>query len=153
MTDIVDQVTRSRMMAGIKGKNTRPEMLLRRGLHQRGFRFRLHVAGLPGHPDLVLRKYHAVIFVHGCYWHRHDNCRFATTPKSREEFWLPKFKTTVERDTRNQKILEENGWRIAIIWECALRSTQASMTFDTVARWLKTNEPWLDLGQFSIWRE
>lgn len=153
MTDIVDQVTRSRMMAGIKGKNSRPEMLLRRGLHQRGFRFRLHVAGLPGHPDLFLRKYHAVIFVHGCYWHRHENCRFATTPKSREEFWFPKFKTTVERDTRNQKMLKEKGWRVAIIWECALRPTQAGITIDTVAKWLKTNEPWLDLGQFSTRNE
>ena len=147
MTDIVDQVTRSRMMAGIKGKNTRPEMVLRRGLHQRGFRFRLHVAGLSGHPDLFLRKYHAVIFVHGCYWHRHENCRFATTPKSRGEFWLPKFKATVERDSRNQNMLKEQGWRVAIIWECFLRPRQANITIDTIDKWLKSNEPCLELGQ------
>lgn len=150
MTDIVDQVTRSRMMAGIKGKNSRPEMLLRRSLHQLGFRFRLHVAGLPGRPDLCLRKYHAVIFVHGCFWHRHENCRFGTTPQSREEFWLPKFKATVERDSRNQKMLKEQGWRVAIIWECSLRPTKAGITIDTVGKWLKTHEPFLELRKFSV---
>jgi DNA mismatch endonuclease (patch repair protein) len=135
------------MMAGIKGKNTRPEMLLRRGLHQRGFRFRLHFAGLSGHPDLFLRKYHAVIFVLGCYGHRHKNCRFATTPKSRGEFWLTKFKATVERDSRNQNMLKEQGWRVAIIWECFLRPKQANITIDTLDKWLKSNETCLELGQ------
>lgn len=150
MADIGDQVTRSRMMAGIESKNTQPEMLLRRGLHYCGFRLRLHAAGLPGHPDLFLCKYNAVIFVHRCYWHRHENCRFETTPKLRREFWLPKFKATIERDTRNHYMLREQRWRIAIIWECPLRPKQASDTIDEVGKWLESNEPCLELGQFSI---
>ncbi len=146
MADIVDQATRSRMMAGIKGKNTQPELLLRRGLHGRGFRFRLHVAGLPGHPDICLKKYNAVIFVHGCYWHRHENCRFASTPKSRADFWLSKFAANVERDALHQKMLKAQGWRVAVVWECTLRSAMAVTTIDLLGNWLKSNEHHLEIG-------
>ena len=121
MTDVVDARTRSRMMSGIRGKDTRPEMLVRRELHRRGFRFRLHDPRLPGRPDLVLPKHSAVIFVHGCYWHRHEGCRFATTPATRREFWLAKFEANVQRDRRDQAALRASGWRIFVVWECALR--------------------------------
>lgn len=150
MADIVDQVTRSRMMAGIKGKDTRPEMLLRRSLHRMGFRFRLHTSKLPGHPDLCLRKHNAVIFVHGCYWHRHENCRFATTPKSREDFWLKKFATNIERDARKQKALRDQGWRVAIVWECALRPKFLDPTIRSVGSWLQSSELALELGEPSV---
>ena len=122
MADIVDKATRSRMMAGIGGKNTRPEMAVRRALHARGFRFRLHVASLPGKPDIVLAKHRAAIFVHGCFWHRHDGCRFATTPATRPDFWLQKFGQNVLRDHRNEVALRHQGWRTAVVWECEIRS-------------------------------
>ena len=91
MVDVVDRKTRSRMMSGIRGKNTKPELLIRKGLHARGFRFRLHDKHLPGKPDLVLPKYGAVIFVHGCFWHRHSGCVRTTTPKRNRSFWQEKF--------------------------------------------------------------
>ena len=109
-------------MSGIRGKDTRPEMMVRKGLHRLGFRFRLHNRNLPGKPDLVLPKRAAVVFVHGCYWHRHQGCRYATTPSTRPEFWQAKFQGNVERDRRNQRELMKAGWRVFIVWECALRS-------------------------------
>ena len=109
-------------MSGIRGKDTRPERIVRSGLHRIGFRFRLHDKKLPGSPDLVLPKHSAVIFVHGCYWHRHQGCRYATTPSTRPEFWQAKFQGNVERDRRNQRELMEAGWRVFIVWECALRN-------------------------------
>ena len=121
MIDVVDQKTRSRMMSRIRGKDTRPEMLVRSGLHRLGFRFRLHARNLPGSPDLVLKRYRAVVFVHGCYWHRHEGCRYATTPATRREFWLEKFRANVARDRRHQQKLREAGWRVFVVWECALR--------------------------------
>ena len=122
MTDIVDKATRSRMMSGIQGKNTKPELLLRRALHHAGFRFRLHQKQLPGTPDLVLPRYRTVIFVHGCYWHRHPRCRLAYNPKTRTEFWQQKFADNVARDRRDTDALLQAGWRVVIIWECGLRA-------------------------------
>ena len=121
MTDTVDYATRSRIMASVGREDTRPEMLVRRELHRLGFRFRLHDARLPGKPDLVLRKHSAVIFVHGCYWHRHEGCRYATTPATRREFWLGKFAANVQRDLRDQAALRTEGWRVFVVWECVLR--------------------------------
>ena len=121
MIDVVDPKTRSKMMSGIRGKDTRPEMLVRSGLHRNGFRFRLHDRKLPGSPDLVLRKYSAAVFVHGCYWHRHAGCRYATTPATRPEFWQDKFDDNVARDCRHQQLLRAAGWRVFVVWECALR--------------------------------
>ena len=122
MTDIVDKATRSRMMSGIQAKNTRPELLLRRILHRAGFRFRLHQKQLPGTPDVVLPRYRTLIFVHGCYWHRHPRCRLAYIPKTRTEFWQQKFDDNVRRDERDTAALISDGWRVIIVWECGLRA-------------------------------
>lgn len=137
MTDIVDSQTRSRMMAAIRGKDTKPEMALRRSLHALGFRYRLHAKDILGKPDLVLAKYRAVIFVHGCFWHRHKGCRFASTPSTRAEFWQEKFKANVERDERARLGLLSSGWRVATIWECQLRSSVALNALGVeVSEWL-----------------
>lgn len=137
MADIVDRKTRSRMMAGIRGKDTKPELVLRRALHARGFRYRLHAANLPGRPDLVLPRYRTVIFVHGCFWHRHEGCRYATTPASNVAFWERKFRQNVERDREVRKRLKEAGWRVAIVWECGLKGDGVEETVEMVAEWLK----------------
>jgi DNA mismatch endonuclease (patch repair protein) len=123
--DIVDRKTRSRMMAGIKGKDTQPELMIRRFLHAQGFRYRLHEGSLPGKPDLVLPRYKLCIFVHGCFWHRHDGCRFATTPKTRPEFWMKKFAANRQRDIQVKMQLHAAGWRVFEIWECGLRGESA----------------------------
>ncbi len=119
--DIVDKQTRSRMMAGIRSKDTRPELSVRRFLHRQGFRYRLHSSHLPGRPDLVLPKHRVAILVHGCFWHRHRECAFSTTPASNQEQWGRKFAANVERDGRNLAALEDAGWRVIIIWECGLK--------------------------------
>ena len=147
MTDIVDQQTRSRMMAGIRGKNTRPELALRKALHARGFRFRLHSKNVPGRPDLVLARHRAVIFVHGCFWHRHQGCRYATTPSTRPEFWQAKFEANVLRDRDVQTTLMEAGWRVATVWECALRKQdQVAASVDALSAWLNSNDQRIEIG-------
>ena len=112
---------RSRNMSAIKSKNTKPEISVRKLLHSMGYRFRLHRKDLPGSPDIVLPKYKTVIFVHGCFWHRHNNCKYATTPKTRKEFWENKFEENVKRDNLNQANLTLKGWKIIILWECQLK--------------------------------
>jgi len=136
MVDVVDPATRSRMMAGIRGKDTKPEILLRRAMHARGFRYRLHDRRLPGHPDLVFPRYHAAVFVHGCFWHRHEGCRFATTPATRPEFWAEKFEANLARDKRNENGLIETGWRTAIVWECALKRSVGRVA-EHLSAWLE----------------
>lgn len=116
--DIVSSEHRSRIMSMIKGKNTKPEMIVRSVCHELGLRFRLHRKDLPGKPDLVFPKHRLCIFVHGCFWHRHPDCKYAYTPKSRIEFWLPKLDKNVERDLHAQKTLLSLGWRVLVIWEC-----------------------------------
>ncbi|MES3013874.1 MAG: DNA mismatch endonuclease Vsr [Pseudomonadota bacterium] len=118
MVDIVDKATRSRMMAGIGGKNTRPEMAVRQHLFAAGFRYRLHRRDLPGRPDIVLPKYKTVIFVHGCFWHRHTGCRFAAVPATNAQFWREKLDGNVERDRRSARALRAAGWRVLRVWEC-----------------------------------
>lgn len=120
--DIVDSATRARMMSGIRGKNTVPEMLVRRFLHARGYRYRVHRKDLPGKPDLVLPRLKVCIFVHGCFWHRHPGCVYATTPKTRPEFWSEKFQKNVRRDLANIDALEAAGWNVLIVWECHLKN-------------------------------
>lgn len=120
MADIVDAPTRSAMMAGIRGKNTKPEMLVRRFLHRSGFRFQLHRKDLPGRPDIVLPRYRTVVEVRGCFWHRHENCRFAYMPKSNRAFWQAKLNGNRERDLRNLEKLRELGWRVIEVRECEL---------------------------------
>ena len=122
--DIVDHATRSRMMSSIRGSDTKPEMMVRKYLHSRGFRYRLHRKDLPGSPDLVLKKHNLVIFVHGCFWHRHKDCHYAAHPKSRIEFWRHKFELNVERDVKAVKACRKNGWRVLIIWECGLKNEE-----------------------------
>ena len=123
---IVDAKTRSRLMSGIRSKNTKPELTLRSFLHSRGFRFRLHASSLPGRPDLVLAKYKLCIFVNGCFWHRHPGCKFATMPKSNTDFWQEKFSANIRRDTQVMLQLQIQGWRVFRIWECGLRNADAS---------------------------
>lgn len=111
-------------MSGITGRNTKPEVIVRRYLHSRGLRFRLHGRRLPGTPDLLLHKYRAAVQVHGCFWHRHKNCRFAYIPKSSRAFWTAKFEANVARDQRQRRALARLGWRVFIIWECQTRQTK-----------------------------
>jgi DNA mismatch endonuclease (patch repair protein) len=118
MPDIVDKQTRSRMMSGIRGKNTNPELVVRKHLHGAGFRFRLHDRSLPGAPDIVLPKYRAAVQVRGCFWHQHHGCKYAYMPKSNIEFWSEKLRGNVERDARNDAALTELGWRVFVVWEC-----------------------------------
>jgi len=146
LADIVDAKTRSRMMAGIRGKNTTPELRLRKALHGAGFRFRLHSAKLPGRPDIVLPKFRAALFVHGCFWHRHESCSNASVPKSNAEFWEDKFARNVERDTANVAGLHAAGWRVAIIWECAIRKKGEADVAEELAVWLKSGGRDLDVG-------
>lgn len=120
MADIVDRATRSRMMSGIRGKDTRIEVAVRKALFARGFRYLLNDRRLPGKPDMVFPKYHAVVFVHGCYWHGHD-CALFRLPSSNREFWETKIGANRTRDVRTQQALRDLGWRVAVVWECALR--------------------------------
>lgn len=120
MVDSLSKADRSVRMARIHGKDTKPELLLRRALHALGVRYRLHVKGLPGKPDLVFARRRVVIFVHGCFWHRHAGCKVASTPKSNTEFWQAKFTRNVERDASTVAALEAQGWRVIIAWECEL---------------------------------
>ena len=120
--DTVSQKTRSRMMAGIRHKDTKPEMLVRKHLHSLGFRYRLHKRVGKTRPDLVLPRWKTSIFVHGCYWHRHQGCKLASEPKSNTAFWKNKFSQNVERDMRNVEELRSLGWSVGIIWECSVRN-------------------------------
>lgn len=112
-------------MAGIRSKDTRPEMIVRRVLHKAGLRYVLNDRRLPGKPDIVLPKHRLCIFVHGCFWHRHEDCRLTVTPSTRRDFWLQKFATNVERDKRNITALAALGWRVMVIWECGLKHRDA----------------------------
>ena len=118
MTDIVDSKRRSELMAGIRGRDTAPELAVRRIAHSMGLRFRLYRKDLPGRPDLVFTKHRLAVFVHGCFWHRHEGCRYASTPKSRVAFWTEKFAANVDRDGRREAALRTLGWRVLVIWEC-----------------------------------
>jgi DNA mismatch endonuclease, patch repair protein len=122
MTDVFSKPKRSEVMSRIKGQNTKPELIVRSLLHRLGYRFRLHRRDLPGKPDIVLPRYKTIIFVHGCFWHRHNDCRFAYTPKSRTEFWLKKLESNVIRDNQVRSELELLGWRVITVWECELRN-------------------------------
>lgn len=151
MTDIVDQQTRSRMMSGITGKNTKPELALRRALHARGFRFRLHSRKVNGRPDLVFPKHGAVVFVHGCFWHQHEGCRYSTTPATRADFWQAKFDANVARDSAVRVKLFEDGWRVATVWECALKKPKAvDRAADLIAVWLRGAGAELEIGEKDV---
>ena len=122
MVDTLTPEQRSERMSRIRGANTKPELKVRRLLHRCGYRFRLHRKDLPGRPDIVLPRHRAVIFVHGCFWHRHPDptCRRARMPRTRREFWEAKLQGNRERDVRDQRALAEAGWRVLVVWECEL---------------------------------
>lgn len=145
MTDIVNAKTRSRMMSGIRSRNTRPEMLISRLLREQGFQFHLQATGLRGKPDIVLPHYQAVIFVHGCFWHGHD-CALFRLPGTRQEFWRKKIHGNRSNDAKVMKILQREGWRIGIVWECAIRG--AKKDIGRVARhlrdWLLSGKPLME---------
>ena len=131
-SEVIHKVSeqRSRNMSAIKSKNTKPEIAVRKLLHSMGYRFRLHRKDLPGSPDIVLPKYKTVIFVHGCFWHRHENCKYASTPKTRKEFWEKKFRENINRDNLNQANLSLKGWKIIITWECQLKGDKKKLMRD-----------------------
>jgi DNA mismatch endonuclease (patch repair protein) len=133
-------------MRAVKSENTAPEMVVRRVLHKKGYRYRLHVRKLPGSPDLVLKRHRAVIFVHGCFWHRHNGCKLASLPKSRETFWVDKFNRNIERDARNVSKLKELKLRVAIVWECQLRRELRETTLVSLIEWLPTSSSRFELG-------
>ena len=140
MTDVVSPAVRSRIMAAVRGKDTRPEWALRHALHRRGIRYRLHQKRLPGRPDLVFPRFNAVCLVHGCFWHRHEGCRYATTPATRRRFWREKFAANVARDERNHRALRAAGWRVATVWECALGKDRAETVARRLDGWLRGEE-------------
>lgn len=115
----------SSRMRAVKRSNTKPELIVRKLLHSLGLRFRLHVADLPGTPDILLPKHRTIIFVHGCFWHRHPNCRYASSPKTRQEFWSSKFAANVQRDANKEALLKTLGWRVLVVWECETRVVDA----------------------------
>ena len=145
--DTLTTEQRSWVMSRIRSGNTKPELIVRSLLHRAGFRFTLHRKDLPGRPDIVLPKYKTVVFVHGCFWHSHPNCKEATTPKTRTEFWQAKFTANVARDEAVREKLLEDGWRIATVWECALRKPdQMNVTTDLLSAWLRSKELQLQIG-------
>lgn len=128
MADRVSAAVRSRIMRSIRGTDTRPELLVRRVLHGRGFRFRLHATGLPGRPDIVLPRYRTAILVHGCFWHRHARCPLATVPRTRAAYWRAKFAANRRRDRATVRALRRAGWRVIVLWECdVMRDAQRAV--------------------------
>lgn len=139
MVDIVSAATRSRMMSAVRSRNTAPELAVRRGLHARGFRYRLHVKTLPGSPDIVLPKWRTVLFVHGCFWHGHS-CHLFRLPATRQEWWRAKIEGNITRDSRAAEALASEGWKVIKVWECALRGRGArgvKETIDLVERFVR----------------
>lgn len=140
--DIVSAETRSRMMSGIRTRDTKPEVVFRKGLHRRGFRYRLQSKRVPGKPDFVLPKYRVAAFVHGCFWHRHE-CHLFKWPSTRPEFWRAKLDRNHARDIKVAEQLKEAGWRQLVVWECALRGRRrpnVDDVLDQAERWLRTSE-------------
>lgn len=137
MADVHSKETRSYNMSRIKGKNTKPEVLLRKELFKRSFRYRIHDKKLPSKPDIVLPKYRTVVFVHGCFWHGHEHCRYYVIPKTRTEWWQNKISGNVERDAKAVKALKELGWRVLTVWECELKKNMLQNTVNTVSEYIK----------------
>lgn len=138
MADIVSSEKRSKMMSGIRGKDTKPETLIRKELFRRGYRYRIHDKRITGKPDLVLPKYNVVVFVHGCYWHGHENCKLFRLPKSNTEFWAQKISGNIERDKKHITALLDDGWRVLVIWECSVkgRIDLVTATVTLVEKWM-----------------
>lgn len=148
MADIVSKKKRSEMMSGIQGKNTSLEHKIRSALHKLGYRYKLHDKCLPGKPDLVLPKYNVVVLVHGCFWHCHG-CHMFKWPSTRPEFWKEKITGNKKRDEKNIQQLKENGWRILVIWECALRGKYKldfDLTIRSISAWIKDSGEFLEIN-------
>lgn len=147
MVDVVSPADRSRMMAGIKGKNSQPELLVRRLLFASGYRFRLHRRDLPGNPDIVMPGRKVAIFVHGCFWHFHQGCRYAKLPATRPDFWKAKLEANVERDSRAVGKLQALGWRVLCVWECSTRDAEAAAGLqDAMSSWIERGELLGEIG-------
>lgn len=147
MADVVDRATRSRMMSGIRGRDTKLEVSVRKALHARGFRYRTGVQEMPGRPDIVLRRWRAVIFVHGCFWHSHD-CALFRLPSTRPDFWHKKLTDTVRRDRRSFEALRSLGWRVGVVWECSLRGKGpqgVADVADQLAEWVMKGDSMIEL--------
>lgn len=139
MAEKISPEVRSRMMSGIRGANTKPELLVRRHLHRAGLRFRLFAKDLPGRPDVVLPKWGTVVLVHGCFWHGHKGCRYFRLPKTRTDWWKAKIEGNVARDIRAEAQLRESGWRVAVVWECALRA-DPDETLSRLVEFIRSDE-------------
>jgi DNA mismatch endonuclease (patch repair protein) len=137
MADVHDKMTRSYNMSRIKGKNTKPEILVRQFLHNNGFRYRLNYSKLPGKPDIVLPKYKTAIFVNGCFWHGHKGCKFFVIPKTRAEWWVDKINRTIERDEIKIRELEKKGWTVKTLWECELKPEKRTKTLEDLLVFLR----------------
>ncbi len=142
-------------MSGIRSRNTSPELIVRRGLYSIGFRYRLHRKDIPGTPDIVLSKYKAVIFVHGCFWHGHD-CHLFKVPATRTQFWIKKIQANRNRDNKNMRLIIDRGWRVCIVWECALRGrAQREMlpsNIEQIGQWILSEEPFMQIDSDSSYR-
>ena len=139
MADVHSPEQRSYNMSRIRSKDTTPELLIREFLFSQGYRYRLHVKVLPGKPDIVLAKYRAVIFVHGCFWHGHDNCKYFVAPKTRTEFWLNKIEGNKQRDIKNISLLQSGGWNVLTVFECELKQNTQQKTLNTLLKNIKKN--------------
>lgn len=149
MVDVVSSVSRSRMMSGIRSKNTSPELIIRKALHARGFRFRIHAAHLPGKPDLLLPKYNAAVFVNGCFWHGHS-CRYFKLPQTRTEFWSEKIDSNRARDSLHESSLQAKGWRVLVVWECGIRlmnREKSTLLVDMIVKWLLSDVVFFQLDE------
>ncbi|WP_430813976.1 very short patch repair endonuclease [Carboxylicivirga sp. RSCT41] len=138
MVDNVSKERRSEIMGAVKFKDTKPEMIVRRFLYKEGFRYRLHVKELPGKPDIVLRKYKTIIFVNGCFWHGHENCKIYMMPKSNISFWYEKITKNKARDKKNIEELNRLNWSVIIVWECQLRKKMQRITLNRISKVLRT---------------
>lgn len=142
MPDIVDTATRSRMMSGIRSKNTKPELQIRSLLHRQGFRFRVHVKGMPGKPDIVLPRHKAVVLVNGCFWHGHD-CALFNWPGTRKDWWREKILRNRQNDARTKQALMDTGWRVAVVWECTLKGRERiseQEIVDVLSDWISSGD-------------
>lgn len=151
MIDVVTPEKRSQMMAGIKGRNSRPEMLVRRALFAMGYRFRLHRRDLPGTPDIAMPGRKIAIFVHGCFWHVHRGCKYAKTPSTRTEFWSAKLRGNVDRDQRAIDALAEMGWRVLIVWECSTRDSKTATRLPPILQqWINSDTNFAEISSQSL---
>lgn len=148
MTDVFTKKKRSQVMSRIRSKDTKPECFIRSGLHQLGFRYRLHAPDIPGKPDLVFPKYNALLFVHGCFWHKHE-CHLFKWPKTRQQFWKKKIQGNWEKDEKVKRILAERGWRVLLVWECSIKGKKrynSETLMKNISQWLKSRSEFLEIG-------